>query len=59
MTLVDEVRPDLLHPDGRSVNKNLALVVLAIAQLMVVLDAVHRERRTARHLQGPKRAQQQ
>jgi EmrB/QacA subfamily drug resistance transporter len=39
MTLVDEVRPDLLHPDGRSVNKNLALVVLAIAQLMVVLDA--------------------
>ena len=31
--------PDLLHADGRSVHKGIALVVVAIAQLMVVLDA--------------------
>jgi EmrB/QacA subfamily drug resistance transporter len=30
---------DVLHADGRSVHKGLALLVVAIAQLMVVLDA--------------------
>ena len=40
---ISEVAPPtsgrLLHPDGRTTHKNLALVVLAISQLMVVLDA--------------------
>jgi len=39
MTVVDEVRPQPEQPHHRVVNKGLALVVLAIAQLMVVLDA--------------------
>jgi len=39
MTVVDEVRPQPEQPHDRVVNKGLALVVLAIAQLMVVLDA--------------------
>ncbi len=32
-------RPDLTHADGRQVHKGLALLTVAIAQLMVVLDA--------------------
>lgn len=32
-------RPDLTHADGREVHKGLALLTVAIAQLMVVLDA--------------------
>jgi len=39
MTVVDEVCPQPEQPHHRVVNKGLALVVLAIAQLMVVLDA--------------------
>ena len=32
-------QPEVLHADGRTVHKGLALVVIAISQLMVVLDA--------------------
>jgi EmrB/QacA subfamily drug resistance transporter len=43
MSVTDAVpadRPaDITHADGRAVHKNLALLVVAIAQLMVVLDA--------------------
>src|SRR3954471_16638238 len=40
---ISEVAPPtsshLTHPDGRVVHKSLALVIVAISQLMVVLDA--------------------
>ena len=40
MSVTDAARPaDLTHADGRAVHKGLALVTVAIAQLMVVLDA--------------------
>jgi EmrB/QacA subfamily drug resistance transporter len=39
MSVTDAPRADITHADGRPVHKGLALVVVAIAQLMVVLDA--------------------
>jgi EmrB/QacA subfamily drug resistance transporter len=39
MTMTDATPSPLLHADGRTVHKGLALVTVAIAQLMVVLDA--------------------
>jgi EmrB/QacA subfamily drug resistance transporter len=42
MSLSDVAPPassHLTHPDGRVTHKNLALVVLAISQLMIILDA--------------------
>ncbi|MCW2499243.1 MAG: drug resistance transporter, EmrB/QacA subfamily [Frankiales bacterium] len=39
MSVTDAPPADLTHADGRTVHKGLALVVIAIAQLMVVLDA--------------------
>jgi EmrB/QacA subfamily drug resistance transporter len=42
MSMVDAAPPtsgQLLHPDGRVTHKTMALVIVAISQLMVVLDA--------------------
>jgi EmrB/QacA subfamily drug resistance transporter len=39
MSVLTDVPSRITHADGRSVHKGLALVVVAIAQLMVVLDA--------------------
>ena len=39
MSVLSETPARITHADGRSVHKGLALVVVAIAQLMVVLDA--------------------
>ena len=39
MSVLSDAPARITHADGRSVHKGLALVVVAIAQLMVVLDA--------------------
>jgi EmrB/QacA subfamily drug resistance transporter len=39
MSVTDAPTVDITHADGRTVHKGLALTVVAIAQLMVVLDA--------------------
>ena len=39
MSVLSDAPAGITHADGRSVHKGLALVVVAIAQLMVVLDA--------------------
>src|SRR3954454_24437327 len=39
MSVLSDAPAGITHADGRSVHKGLALVIVAIAQLMVVLDA--------------------